>query len=207
MASWSRSWAVTAVCPAGSGQEAPSGSRSVSGRHRAGAQAVPTDRPSLAGVTALIVDDNATQRGVLSDYLTDWGMTVTPPPTARPPLATVRTAAAEGRPFAVVLLDQFMPGMDGLEAEECHRRRPRSGVGRRTHDRGGPRAWNVGDAAELGMCSSLAKPIRRRDSGPACESCWASDVPRRAPYGGPTVDPAPVTRAESRVGCSWPRTI
>ena len=44
----------------------------------------------LAGVSALIVDDNATQRGVLSEYLTDWGMTVTTADSGEAALTTLR---------------------------------------------------------------------------------------------------------------------
>ena len=52
----------------------------------------------LAGVTALIVDDNATQRSVLSEYLTDWGMIVTTADSGPAALTTLRAAATEGRP-------------------------------------------------------------------------------------------------------------
>ena len=44
----------------------------------------------------LIVDDNATQRGVLSDYLTDWGMAVSTADSGAAALATLRTATRPG---------------------------------------------------------------------------------------------------------------
>ena len=62
-ASSSRSWAATAACRAGSERAAPSGSRSRvhadAGQVRARTRSPDAD---LAGVTALVVDDNATQR-------------------------------------------------------------------------------------------------------------------------------------------------
>ena len=73
----------------------------------------PTLDAGLAGVSALIVSDNATQRGVLSGYLTHWGMTVGTAESGPSALATLRTAAGAHRPFAVALLDWSMPGMDG----------------------------------------------------------------------------------------------
>ena len=66
----------------------------------------------LAGFAALVVDDNATQRDVLTEYLSDWGMTVATADSGRPrsKRCARRVAAA---PFAVALLDRSMPGMDG----------------------------------------------------------------------------------------------
>ena len=87
-------------------------------RRRAGPDLLSPDA-DLAGVTVLIVDDNATQRSVLSEYLTDWGMTVTTADSGQAALATMRTAATQGRPFAVALLDRSMPGMDGLELKDA----------------------------------------------------------------------------------------
>ena len=72
-----------------------------------------TPDAGLAGVTALIVDDNAAQRSVLSDYLTDWGMIVSTADSGESALATMRAATSDGRPFAVAVLDRFMPEMDG----------------------------------------------------------------------------------------------
>jgi CheY-like chemotaxis protein/HPt (histidine-containing phosphotransfer) domain-containing protein len=73
-----------------------------------------TTDPDLDGVTILVVDDNATQRRVLSGYLADWGMTVRTAESAPAALATLRTAAIQNQPFAVALVDRGMPGLDGL---------------------------------------------------------------------------------------------
>jgi PAS domain S-box-containing protein len=67
----------------------------------------------LAGVSALIVSDSATQSNVLLGFMTVWGMTVRTADSGRSALATLQTAASEGRPIAVVLLDWSMSGMDG----------------------------------------------------------------------------------------------
>jgi len=75
--------------------------------------------PGLDGVTALIVDDNAAQRQVLSEYLSNWGMVVTLAESGDAALAAMRTAAGAGRAFSVVLLDHSMPGLDGLEVRDA----------------------------------------------------------------------------------------
>ncbi|HVA04957.1 MAG TPA: response regulator [Acidimicrobiales bacterium] len=117
---------------------------------------------SLAGVAALIVDDSAAQRSVLSDYLTDWGMTVSTAADSETALATLRAAEAGGSPFGVVLLDQFMSGMDGLALKNAivADRGMSAGLVLMTglgHER------DSDDVARLTKCSSLSKPIRRED--------------------------------------------
>jgi two-component system, sensor histidine kinase and response regulator len=73
----------------------------------------------LAGLTALIVDDNATQRSVLAEHLTGWGMTVATADSGAAALTTLRSAADDGGPFAMVLIDRSMPGMDGLVLKDA----------------------------------------------------------------------------------------
>jgi two-component system, sensor histidine kinase and response regulator len=116
----------------------------------------------LAGVTALIVDDNSTQRSVLSEYLTDWGMTVRTAASGQAALATLRTAATEGRPFAVALLDRSMPGMDGLELKNAIVLDPALTTRLVLMTRLGEER-DHGTAAESGVCASLSKPVHRED--------------------------------------------
>ena len=71
--------------------------------------------PSLTGITALIVDDSLAQLGVLSEHMTSWGMMVATANSGPAGLAAMQAAAAGGQPFAVVVIDRFMPEMDGLE--------------------------------------------------------------------------------------------
>ena len=73
----------------------------------------------LVGVRALIVDDNATHRGVLSACLTDWGMTIATAGTGDEALAVLHQAATDAQPIAVVLLDRTMPGMDSLQLADA----------------------------------------------------------------------------------------
>jgi CheY-like chemotaxis protein len=116
----------------------------------------------LADVAVLIVDDNSTQLGVLSEYLTDWGMAVTTAKSGAEALATLRSAAVDGRPFAVALLDQSLPMMEGLDVKDAILADPvvashlvlMTGLG---HGR------RHGDIAELGVSAALSKPIHREE--------------------------------------------
>jgi two-component system sensor histidine kinase/response regulator len=116
----------------------------------------------LAGVVALIVDDNAAQRGILHDYLTDWGMSATTAASGEAALTLMRAAASDGRPFKVVVVDRSMPDMDGLALNDAIAGDPAltapvvllTGLGQQP---------GVGDAAESGIRASLSKPVHRDD--------------------------------------------
>jgi len=78
----------------------------------------------LSGCTALIVDDNPTNRKILERMLTGWGMTTTAVANGPDALAALRTARREGRQPDVILLDVMMPDMDGYAVEAEIRRLP-----------------------------------------------------------------------------------
>jgi CheY-like chemotaxis protein len=63
---------------------------------------------------ALVVDDNETNRTILREQLTPWGLLVTSVGDGPAALEQLRRAATRGEPFGVALLDRHMPGMDGL---------------------------------------------------------------------------------------------
>lgn len=76
------------------------------------APSAPRRNGSLSGLRALVVDDNATNRMVLTRNLTRWGLHVKEASSGAEALAALRSAE---RPFALALLDFQMPEMDGLE--------------------------------------------------------------------------------------------
>ena len=68
---------------------------------------------NLDGVRILLVDDNAGSREAVSKQVKSFGMQVEAVADAKQALIQLRTAAAEGRPFAIAVLNYFMPHMDG----------------------------------------------------------------------------------------------
>lgn len=66
-------------------------------------------------VRAVIVNDNVAERTVLSNYLTEFGVSVSMADSGEDALVSLRNAALEGRPIAVAFLDQSIPDMDWLE--------------------------------------------------------------------------------------------
>jgi PAS domain S-box-containing protein len=114
----------------------------------------------LTGVTALIIDDNATQRSVLSGYLSDWGMAVMTADSGQAALTMLRAAADGSRPFAIALLDRFMPDMDGLDVQKAVVADPALTT-RLVLMTGLSQERNHGSAAESGIGASLSKPVHR----------------------------------------------
>jgi PAS domain S-box-containing protein len=68
----------------------------------------------FAGLRVLVVDDNATNRQILTTTLSSWGAQVDEVADGVEALRALREAATERR-YGLVLLDYLMPGLDGLE--------------------------------------------------------------------------------------------
>lgn len=70
----------------------------------------------LTGVVALVVDDNAVNRQILSEQLTGWGAKAYTVESARQGLAVLKAIAARGAQTRPIVISDFqMPEMDGLE--------------------------------------------------------------------------------------------
>lgn len=88
------------------------------GRGRDGLPLRVGEQPNFAGRTVLVVDDSPSQRGLLAEQLTAWGMKVTTEDSCSSALLALQESAAHRVPFSVALLDRSMPGMSGLELRD-----------------------------------------------------------------------------------------
>jgi signal transduction histidine kinase/CheY-like chemotaxis protein len=78
----------------------------------------------LEGMPTLIIDDNATNRSILSEITRQWKMKPHMCDTGESGLAELSRAASEGSPYLLLLLDEQMPGMDGMEVLDRIQRNP-----------------------------------------------------------------------------------
>jgi two-component system sensor histidine kinase/response regulator len=78
----------------------------------------------LHGMPTLIIDDNATNRRILSELTRQWKMKPHTCDSGESGLAELSRAASEGNPYRLLLLDEQMPGMDGMEVLDRIRRNP-----------------------------------------------------------------------------------
>jgi CheY-like chemotaxis protein len=127
------------------------------------ARSKPVPPEQLRDLPVLIVDDNYTNRRVLEEMLTNWGMRPTTTEGGRAGLDALQTAKTERHPYPLVLLDGHMPEMDGFKVAEKIRQDPAlagATIMMLTS------AGHVGDAArcrELGISAYLVKPIHQRE--------------------------------------------
>jgi signal transduction histidine kinase/CheY-like chemotaxis protein len=82
------------------------------------------DAEDLQGMPTLIIDDNATSRRILSEQTLQWKMKPHVCDSGESGLAELSRAASEGNPYRLLLVDEQMPGMDGMEVLDRVRRNP-----------------------------------------------------------------------------------
>ena len=111
----------------------------------------------LARMGAVIVEDNATLRGVLVDYLTGWGMRVSAFGAAPAALAALRSSSGAAG-CAVAIVGRQIPEMDGLELMDAIVADPSLDLGLVLTTNLGQQD-ELGDRARFSRCASLTKPI------------------------------------------------
>ncbi|HJY82170.1 MAG TPA: response regulator [Candidatus Binatia bacterium] len=122
-----------------------------------------TEPVDVKDLPVLVVDDNATNRRILEEALTNWGMKPIVVDGGRAALAEMQRAAASGKPVPLALLDAMMPEMDGFDLAERIKQQPElAGATIMMLSSAGQR----GDAARcraLGIAAYLTKPIKQSD--------------------------------------------
>jgi len=85
---------------------------------------VEAERVRVGGTKVLIVDDNATNRLILEEMLSNWGMEPAVAADAPTGLAMLGTAVDRGQPFQLVISDVNMPDTDGYQFCQSIRQDP-----------------------------------------------------------------------------------
>ena len=151
------------------------------------ALAIPTpsgELKDLYGLDVLVVDDNATNRRILEEILTVWGMRPTLVDGGLAAIAALERALAAGKPFPLAIIDFQMPDLDGFELAGRIKARPELGT---TMIMMLSSVGHHGDGArcrELGVASYLTKPVRQSLLLEAVLSVLATN---ERPFGRPVV--------------------
>jgi signal transduction histidine kinase/CheY-like chemotaxis protein/ligand-binding sensor domain-containing protein/HPt (histidine-containing phosphotransfer) domain-containing protein len=117
--------------------------------------------PELLDCPVLVVDDNATNRRVLCGILSNWGMKPLEAASGSRALEMLEAGVQSGAPIRFMLVDRFMPDMDGFQLVARIRMRPHllhPGILMLTS------AGDTGDADRcrmLGIAKYLTKPVQR----------------------------------------------
>ena len=117
----------------------------------------------IAGRKALIVDDNETNRKLLNDMLCCWKMRPGVVASGEEALLELKLAASSGDPYALVILDMQMPGMDGFELVKRMREHPEyAGAMVMMLTSSGERG-HAARCRELDIASYLLKPVSQSE--------------------------------------------
>ena len=115
----------------------------------------------LKGVSTLIVDDNLTQRKILTAMLTRWEMKPDSVESAMRALSAMEAAAGCNTPYQLILIDGSMPGMDGFQLAESIRQNPKFTSATILMLSAGLRSDDINRCRQLGVSAYIIKPIRR----------------------------------------------
>ncbi len=115
----------------------------------------------FTGCRVLVVDDNPTNRLILCQVCSSWGMITSEADTATKAWQLVLEGSQSKEPFSLVLLDDFMPGISGFailaELLEIDPSLPI--VLTSSHDEPG----SLTKAKALGAAAYIPKPVRRSE--------------------------------------------
>ncbi len=127
-----------------------------------GTEGSPLAHDSLSRIRVLMLDDEADRRCILTQFLEEQGITVRTADSGPEAVAELRTAAAQGWPYAAVLLDQSAPGIDWPELKKAIVAASgiTAGVVLMTDAADEHKATR---APEFGHCASVRKPIEPGD--------------------------------------------
>jgi len=122
-----------------------------------------TDEMSLAGIPVLVVDDNFTNRRILTEMFWMWQMKPTEAASAQEALSHLRRASERGHPIALVVTDVHMPEMDGFDLAERIKDTPNLTDVVILMLTSGEKRGDLQRCRGMGVSAYLMKPIRRAE--------------------------------------------
>jgi two-component system sensor histidine kinase/response regulator len=135
----------------------------------------------LQDLPVLVVDDNATNRRMLEEMISNWRMKPVAASNGPAALKAMKRAQAEGNPFQVVLLDGHMPEMDGFEVATKVKKDPRLKQATVILLTSAGRREDLTRAKGLGAAAALTKPVKQSELWDAIVTALhaPADVKRR----------------------------
>ncbi len=117
----------------------------------------------LSETPVLVVDDNATNRRILNEVLTNWGMSPTLAENAHEGLRLLREAHSRHQPFRLILSDVNMPEVSGFDFAEWVRAEPALADTPIIMLTSSGREGDVERRDQLRIAARLMKPIKQSD--------------------------------------------
>jgi two-component system sensor histidine kinase/response regulator len=126
-------------------------------------QPAPPDEARLVGTPVLVVDDNATNRRILTELLWRWKMKPASAASGLEALSMLRRAAERSDHFSLVVTDCHMPEMDGFDLAVRIRNSTYLTDAVVMMLTSGEQRGDVARCRELGIFAHLSKPVRRAE--------------------------------------------
>src|SRR5713226_3390200 len=145
-----------------------------------GMETPPTRWRNLTDLPVLIVDDNATNRRILEEVLTNWHMRPVAVVGGASALATLEKSLRADQPFAIVLLDGHMPDMDGFTVAERIFQDPRYAGIKLVMLTSAGQTEDIARCRRLGISAYLTKPIKQSELFDVIVSSSGEPVGERA---------------------------
>jgi two-component system sensor histidine kinase/response regulator len=128
----------------------------------------PADRPAsgdigFSDVSALIVDDNATNRRILTVMLKSWNIRTVVASSAPEALALLRSAADANALPNIMITDIHMPDMDGFDLVERMKTTPALAAVSIVMLTSGESHDDIERSRRIGVAAHLTKPARRSE--------------------------------------------
>jgi len=124
---------------------------------------VPAQLTALKGVAVLVVDDNETNRRILSGMTMQWGMRPWAVESGPAALAAIDATQHNADPFRVLLIDACMPGMDGFELAEQIQQDPKLAGATVLMLTSSDQPQHAERCRQLGIAAYLLKPVSKHD--------------------------------------------
>jgi PAS domain S-box-containing protein len=154
---------------------------------------MPPKPANLENLPVLVVDDNATNRRILEEMLSNWQMKPTVVERGSAALAELKRAFAVGEPYPLVLLDAMMPEMDGYTLARQIKNEPE--LRETTLMMLSSAEGSAACAQELELAACLIKPIKQSELFDAIvTSLGASPRSDNQPISRPIPEPAGTRR-------------
>jgi two-component system sensor histidine kinase/response regulator len=115
----------------------------------------------LRGLRVLVVDDNATNRHILEEWLRGWQMDAAAVSDGVAALDALWDAVTSKRPYELVMLDARMPDTDGLAIAEMIRKRQDLASTRLILLTSGDRPGDIAQYRQLRINAHLLKPVQQ----------------------------------------------
>ena len=146
--------------------------------------------PDMAGARVLVVDDNASNREIVTRQARSWRMRPQAFSDGRSALAALRAAAAQGDPYVLAVVDMQMPEMDGEALAGAIRADPALGGLKLILLSSMSMSLDRGQLEKIGFDASLIKPVRKS----SLFDCICEVLSARPAAAAPASPPAPKSR-------------